>query len=391
MINTKIKDKRNCAGCYACVNKCPQKCISMKIDKEGFWYPEVDNNKCMKCGNCIDVCPVINKTTGQKDLLAYACVNKDEPTRMNSSSGGIFTLLAEQILRDKGVVFGARFNEKFEVEHSYIESKEDISRFQGAKYVQSKIGKTYKQAKEFLEKGRKVLFTGTPCQIGGLRSYLKKNYKNLFCVDIVCHGVPSPVVWKKYLEYREEIAQSSIKKICFRDKQAGWKSSSISFWFLNNKKYQSIHNKDPYMIAFLKNICLRPSCYVCQFKDLYGQGDITLGDFWGIENILPNLDDNKGVSLVLVNSDNGKDIFKKIQDKTLYYKVNLDDAILYNSPIIKSVNYNPKREKFLKELDLIKFDELVKKHCSDSLSVIIFKKVKHLLHVVLLKCKLLFK
>jgi len=336
MINIKIKDKKNCIGCYA-------------------------------------------------------CINKNEQIRMKSSSGGIFTLLAEQILTDKGVVFGAGFNNKFEVEHSYIEDKKDLDRFRGSKYVQSNIGKTYKQTKEFLKEGRKVLFSGTPCQIGGLRSYLKKNYKNLFCVDIVCHGVPSPVVWKKYLEYREKIAQSSIKKICFRNKQTGWKSYSMSFWFLNNKKYQSIHSKDPYMIAFLKNICLMPSCYMCQFKGLNRQGDITLGDFWGIENILPNVDDDKGVSLVLINSDNGKDLFEKTQDKVLYYKVNLDDAILYNSSIIKPVNYNPKREKFLKELNLIKFDKLVKKDCSDSIFVIIFKKIKHLLHMVLLKCKLLFK
>jgi len=324
MIDTKIKDKKNCVGCYA-------------------------------------------------------CVNKDEPIRIKSSSGGIFTLLAEQILRDKGVIFGAGFNKKFEVEHSYIESKENLGKFQGSKYVQSKIGKTYKQAEEFLEAGRKVLFTGTPCQIAGLRSYLQKNYKNLFCVDTVCHGVPSPLVWKKYLEYREEIAQSSIKKICFRDKQTGWKSYSVSFWFLNNTKYQSVHERDPYMIAFLKNICLQPSCYSCQFKGLHKQGDITLGDFWGIKNILPNLDDDKGVSLVIINNDNGKNMFEKIQNRILYRKVNLSDAIRYNSAITKSVAYNSKREIFFEKLESMKFNELVKKYCSDSLFVIIFKKIKRFL------------
>ena len=318
-------------------------------------------------------------------IRCYACINKDEPIRIKSSSGGIFTLLAEQILRDKGVVFGAGFNKKFEVEHSYIESKKNLGRFQGSKYVQSKIGKTYKQTQEFLETGRKVLFTGTPCQIAGLRSHLKKNYKNLFCVDVICHGVPSPIVWEKYLEYREGIAQSSIKKISFRDKQTGWKSYSTSFWFLNNTKYQSVHGRDPYMIAFLKNISLQPSCYSCQFKSLHRQGDITLGDFWGIKNILPNLDDDKGVSLVIINSNNGKNIFEKIQNRILYHKVNLklSDVIRYNSAITKSVDCNPKREIFFEKLESMKFDELVKKYCSDSLFIITFKKIKSITRKIL--------
>jgi len=384
-------NKEKCAGCYACVNACPQKCISMEINREGFRYPEVDHSKCIKCGNCVDICPVVDKMIVQSDPVAYACINKDESIRMESSSGGIFTLLAEQIITDGGIVFGVGFNKKFEVEHSYIETKKDLDKFRGSKYVQSKIGETYKQAKEFLEEGRKVLFTGTPCQIGGLRSYLKKYYKNLFCVDIVCHGVPSPTVWKKYIEYREEIAQSPIQRICFRNKNKGWKKYSVSFWFENNTEYRQTLDKDPYMIAFLKDVCLRPSCYACKFKSLYRQGDITLGDFWGIENILPELDDNKGVSLVLVNSNNGKDMLKKIKSEILCYKVNLGDVVRYNSSIIKPVVYNSKRRVFFEELGVIKFDKLVKKHCSDNTFLMIKKKTKYLLRGILSRLELLFK
>jgi coenzyme F420-reducing hydrogenase beta subunit len=331
------------------------------------------------------------KIKAQKYLVAYACINKNDSVRIKSSSGGVFTLLAEQILTEGGVVFGAGFNKKFEVEHSYIEHKKDIDRFRGSKYVQSKIGETYKQAKEFLEEGRKVLFTGTPCQIGGLRLYLRQHYKNLFCVDVVCHGVPSPTVWKKYVEYREEISQSPVKRICFRDKNKGWKIFSVSFLFENNTEYQSTFNKDPYMIAFLKNICLRLSCYVCKFKGFNRQGDITLGDFWGIENILPKIDDNKGTSLVLVNSNNGKDMLKKIKNAILCYKVDLKNVVRFNSSIIKSVAYNSKREAFFEELELMKFDELVKKYCSDNIFLIIKKKIKHLLRKLLSRLSSLFK
>jgi len=188
-----------------------------------------------------------------KHIKCYACINKNEQIRTKSSSGGIFTLLAEQILTDNGVVFGAGFNNKFEVEHSYIEDKKDLDRFRGSKYVQSDIGKTYEVTKKFLEEGRKVLFSGTPCQIGGLKSYLKRSYKNLFCIEIVCHGVPSPAVWKKYIEYREEIAQSPVQRICFRNKNKGWKMYSMSFWFRNNTEYRQSLNPNWHCEIIMKD------------------------------------------------------------------------------------------------------------------------------------------
>lgn len=378
MINT-----QNCTGCYACVNICPKKCISMEIDGEGFWYPKVNYGKCIKCGKCVKVCPALNDTTIQNNPTAYACLNKDESTRIKSSSGGIFTLLAEQIIAEKGVVFGAKFNQNFEVEHSYVETKEKINVFQGSKYVQSKIGKTYEQAKSFLENRKTVLFTGTPCQIGGLKLFLGKNYNNLICVDFICHGVPSPAVWKKYIKHREKNAQTQIQEVYFRDKNEGWKKYSLHFLFKNNKEYRENLRGDPYMIAFLKNICLRPSCHACKFRTLNRQSDVTLADFWGIDNILPELNDNKGVSLIFINSDKGKNIFNQAKSKLLYKEVNIEEAVSYNSSAIKSPAVHPKRKVFFKNIEKLPFDKLVRKYILGN--IFSRERIKYLLNRVIKK------
>lgn len=389
MIDIEIKEKKDCVGCYACENTCPENCISMTSDNEGFWYPKVDYDQCIKCGKCIEVCPIINKITVKNNPTSYACINKDEPIRLQSSSGGVFTLLAEQVIADGGVIFGAGFNKNFEVEHSYVEIKEDIEKFRGSKYVQSKIGKTYKQARVFLRSGRRVLFTGTPCQIGGLKSYLKQPYENLLCLDIICHGVPSPYIWKKYVVYQENRVGSPTRRIAFRQKNEGWKRFSVSFLFKNNTEYRQTLDKDLYMKAFLKNICLRPSCYACEFKTLHRQSDITLADFWGIQHILPEMDDDKGTSLIFVNSEAGQDMVEQIKNNILWQEVDINEAVKYNSAAIKSVESNPKREKFFEELDKNFFDEVVKKYCSHSLLVRIKRKAKLTIYVVLNKTGLL--
>lgn len=378
-----INDKKDCTGCHACSNICPKSCITMKSDNDGFWYPIVDYDKCIKCQLCIKVCPIINKTTVRNQPSAYACYNKDENIRLESSSGGIFTLIAEQIIDNGGVVFGAGFNKKFSVFHSYVKTKEELEKFRGSKYVQSKIGDTYKEAKEFLDQGTKVLFTGTPCQIGGLKSYLKKDYDNLFCIDIICHGVPSPKVWEKYVSYQEKRAGLLTQRIDFRRKNEGWKRYSVSFLFKNNTEYTQTHNKDLFMKGFLNNICLRPSCYACDFKTLHRQSNITLADFWGIENILPVMDDNKGISLIFVNSINGQFMLEQIKDKILYKEVDIKQSIMYNPSAIKSVEYNPKRENFFRDVDQFIFDKLIKKYCSDSILIKIKRKVKFIARIVL--------
>jgi coenzyme F420-reducing hydrogenase beta subunit len=364
-----IDEKRKCMGCHACSNICPQNCISMETDSEGFWYPKVDYDKCVGCVLCIKVCPIINKASVQNEPKAYACINKDEYIRSRSSSGGIFAIIAEHVIDEGGIVFGAGFDENFNVSHRYVNAKEELDKLRGAKYVQSKVGNTFIEAKKFLVQGKKVLFTGTPCQIGGLRSFLGKTYGNLLCVDIICHGVPSPIVWKKYVSYRKNRVGSSIQGINFRLKDRGWKRYSVAFYFKNGKKYQDLSGNDLYMRAFLKDICLRPSCYACEFKGLHRQSDITLADFWGIQNVLPELDDDKGTSLIFVNSVHGQSILDQIKDRILCKEVDINEAVSYNSAAIKSSKYNPKREEFLQELEKQPFDKLIKKYCSDTMLV----------------------
>lgn len=337
----------------------------------------------------IDVCPIINKAEIDNIPIAYSCINNNETIRLESSSGGIFTLVAENILDKGGVVFGARFNDKFKLEHDFIKTKEELSKLRGSKYLQSKIGNSYNQAKKFLDSGRRVLFTGTPCQIAGFKSYLGKPYANLVTIDIICHGVPSPEVWRKYVEFREREAESSTQRITFRQKNEGWRRYSVSFLFKNDTEYREISSKDLYMKAFLKDVCLRPSCYQCEFKTLNRQSDITLGDFWGIESILPNMDDDKGTSLVFVNSNNGRKIFNCISNEMKFKEIDINEAVKYNPSAIKSVQKNPNRDSFFTDLDDLEFNQLVKKYCTDKLHTRIERKGKIILRGLLNKTGLL--
>lgn len=356
-----IKNKEQCCGCHACYNICPKNAIIMQEDEKGFRYPIIDRDKCIQCGLCEKVCPIIKNAQIQNEPIAYAAYNKDEEIRKVSSSGGIFTLLAEVILEEKGVVFGASFNKKHEVYHTYIENKNELDKLRGSKYLQSSINDTYKKAQEFLKNGRYVLFTGTPCQIEGLKSFLRKDYDKLYTQDIICHGVPSPKVWNKYIQFREKKDREEPTKISFRNKDGGWKLFNMKFEY-SNFEYRKNENEDIYMQAFLRNTTLRDSCYNCSFKKKNRISDITLADFWGIENILPEMDDNKGTSLVIVNSEKGQELLNKIIEKMIYKRVDLDSALKYNPSMTNSVNKEKNREKFFENLDKIEFDKLVKKY-----------------------------
>jgi coenzyme F420-reducing hydrogenase beta subunit len=340
----------------------------MKPDNESFLFTKIDNDKCNNCGLCEKACP-INKTQwqrtgGTKEVKAFAVINKNEEVRMNSSSGGVFTLLAEKIINEDGVVFGARFNEDWEVIHDYTETLDGLAAFRGSKYVQSGIGNTYKQVKDFLNdgEGKKVLFSGTPCQIGGLKSYLQKDYENLFCVDIICHGVPSPKVWQKYVDFREEAAGGKTTKIATRRKNCGWLQYSVSFAFANKTEYCEIFQKDLFMQAFLKNLCLRKSCYNCGFKTTNRISDITIADFWGVQNIVPEMFDDKGTSLVLLQSVKGQEIFEKIKSDTSFTEVDCEKSLQFNSAAFRSPIKPKNRCKFMKKIDKNSFDKLVKKY-----------------------------
>lgn len=376
-----LEDKEKCCGCHACYNICPKEAIKMETDEKGFKYPVIDTKKCVKCGLCKKICPVLNNKENKNEPIAYCAYNKNEEVRKQSSSGGIFTLLAEEILDRNGVIFGASFDKEYNVCHTYIENKNELSKFRGSKYVQSSIGNTYKKAKMFLENDKYVLFTGTPCQIEGLKKFLNKDYEKLYTQDIICHGVPSPKVWEKYKEYRNKIDTNEIKRINFRNKDNGWKEYNMDFEY-KNSEYKNNHNNDLYMQAFLKNTILRDSCYNCHFKKTNRISDITLADFWGIEKVVPQMDDNKGTSLVIVNSKKGKELVEKIESKIIYRQVNLEEAIKYNPSMISSSTKDKNRKKFFENIDNMEFDELVRKYTyhNNIVKKIIKKLLKTLAH-----------
>lgn len=357
-----IKNKSMCVGCEACKNTCPRNAIIMVEDKEGFCYPHINQEFCSNCGLCENTCPMLHPKTEDKSLpKAYAAYNNEKEIRMQSSSGGIFTEIAKIILKNNGVVFGAVFDKEFNVVHDEIIVEKDLRKIRGSKYVQSQIDDNYKKARYYLEKGIEVLFTGTPCQIEGLYSFLRKDYENLYTQDIICHGVPSKKVWRKYLKHRREIDNGEIlENINFRNKEnKGWSHYEVSFKY-KDKEVNIGHNKDLYMKLFLKDVVLRPSCYNCKFKKKHRKSDITLADFWGINNVLPNMNDENGTSLVIVNSNKGSKLFKRIAKKITYEEVDFELAIKNNKSMISSAIINNKRKDVVSNLNDSNFEEIIK-------------------------------
>lgn len=356
-----------CVGCFACATTCPTQCIAMKPDLEGFLYPVVDELLCTGCGRCRAICPALHVPLPGPEPDAYACIAADANVRRLSSSGGVFTLLAEQVLQDGGVVFGASFGSRFDVVHSSAEQSEEVARLRGAKYVQSAVGGALDEVSALLRAGKLVLFAGTPCQVAGLRSYLGRPYSGLTCIDLVCHGVVSPRVWRRYVGYQEALAKAALTAVSFRGKQAGWRGYTMSLTFENDRAYSRTPDSDHYMRAFLSDICLRPSCYACQFKGLQRQGDITLADFWGIEHVAPDMDDDKGTSLVLISTERGRDEYARISQLMKAQRVPLRDALRCNPAATASALAHPSRGAFFAQLGEYPFDRLVDRYCREGL------------------------
>lgn len=343
----KIDDKSKCCGCSACANVCPKKCIAMLSDEKGFLYPSVNESKCVNCGLCNKICPILNPKSNIEEKRAYAAYNTNNETRKVSSSGGIFGCIANEILNRLGVVFGAAYADNFKsIKHIGVENKEDLPKLYGSKYLQSEIGDSYKSAEAYLKTGREVLFVGTSCQIAGLKAYLRKDYENLLTVDVICHGTPSPRVWKDYADEKEDEFQSKIVAADFRNKRFGWDKSVLLLLFANEKEYCALGSKDEYIKGFLMNLYLRESCYKCICKGNNVLSDISLGDFWGIESILPNFSDNKGASAVILNTDKGKAFFEKIKSDLVIEKVNYSDVLKGNPALVSPVVKPDKSEKF---------------------------------------------
>lgn len=378
-----INQKEDCCGCQACAQICPRHCITMLKDSEGFLYPQTEETNCVQCGFCEKVCPLLHSAPPSPGVpKSYAAYNLDEEVRLHSSSGGIFTLLAENVLAQDGAVYGSAMSGCY-VKHIRVTNRELLSLLRGSKYVQSDTGDCYTLAKQDLKAGKNVLFTGTPCQIEGLKAFLGQDYKNLICVDLICHGVPSPMVWQKYVSYREKAAASTMDSMAFRQKTNGWKAYEILFRFANGTVHAHNHSKDTFMQLFLHDLCLRPSCYTCHFKKLHRVSDLTLGDFWGIGEVCPEMDDDKGTSLVIAHSERGLALLNMLSSQIRCQAVPLDAALAGNPAMCKPAVKPEMREQFMAQIQTEDFPQLSPKYLREPITVkIILKRILRKLRVL---------
>jgi len=372
MIN--ITDKHNCCGCEACVQVCPKHCINFEEDAEGFCYPKVDTSLCVECGICEKVCPLLTPYESRKPQQVLAAINPDEKTREESSSGGIFTMLAENVIREGGVVFGVRFDEQWQAVFDHTETIKGIAAFRGSKYLQARVGNAFVEAKNYLKNGRKVLFSGTPCQTAALRHFLHHDYENLTCVDFICHGVPSPKVWRLYLDEVTQNAVHAIRDVKFRKKRQGWKRFNFDMTYDAEERHYNIsswHRENHYMRIFLDNVILRPSCYTCKAKGGRSHSDLTIADFWGIHKLNPEMDDDLGTSLVLIYTEKGASIFDACQLNT--WQAQYGDILQHNPAVEFSAKEHSKRSYFFGRLDST---ESVIKLIDDTLRISSYKRLK---------------
>lgn len=342
-------DEINCCGCNACAQICPKQCIHLIENTEGFLYPKIDQDACIECNLCNKACPIhATEENLPKPIKALAFQHTNNEILLSSSSGGAFNAIAQEIISSGGIVFGAKFNKSWSVEHSFTNNPNEIKLFQGSKYIQSDIKHMFTETEKFLKAGKYVLFSGTPCQIEGLFSFLRKDYKNLYTINVSCHGVPSPLIWRKYLE--EEFKDcKSIKHIEFRNKRTSWTKFRLLIES-RNKTIDDIHYDNPYLLGFLYNIYLRKSCYNCIYKKKIFKSDFTLADYWHIDKNSSDFDITKGVSLILVNTEKGINLMHKIEKQHRTKEISVNDALLFNNGLKQYTEKPAVRETFFKNL-----------------------------------------
>ena len=362
-------DEKSCTGCEGCFAICPNDAIEMKMSKEGFVEPTINNKKCVECGLCERVCPVSkenkiwrDKLSGEKEKRVYAAINTNKE-REDSSSGGIFPVLATFILRQHGSVYGAAWDEEYKVHHIKIEDSSDIKKIQGSKYVQSRIDNIFLQVKQDLIQGKKVLFFGLPCQVAALKRFLAKEYNTLYCVDSICHGVPSEKSWLTYLNWRilEENKREKPIFINMRSKKTGWTGYNycLEFVYENGEKTYSPAWSDPFMKGYTENLFTRKSCFECKFKGNTRASDITLGDFWGIEKIDDSMDDGKGTSAVIIRSERGVELWDNIKNELKLKECSLEEVVANNKSYYLSENDLDRDGEVLLKIQYFNFDDIV--------------------------------
>ena len=359
---------QNCSSCAACANVCARSAISMPLDAEGFYRPVIDAEKCVQCGACERICPwnkpVENPNVADVSPKTVAAYAKDESVRLQSSSGGIFTVLAERVLDDGGVVVGVAQVVPTRFGHIVVDNKADLEKLRGSKYVQADVGLVYREVRGLLKAGRKMLFSGTPCQVAGLYAVLGSAASaDLFTVDIVCHGTPSVKVFEKYVREMEKTDDSALDGVNFRDKSEGWSGYALLHRFRSGESVSVHHGRSKYMRLFLSRICQNVSCDECHYRKLPRIADISLGDYWGISNHHPEMDDNKGTSVVLLNTAHGRELFDSVAGKVTQCDSKIEYAIAGNPCIVRSSTQHPKRAEFFANLDKYTLDQLIKEYC----------------------------
>ena len=362
-MNVSTLHKDECCGCTACMSCCPTKAIEMQPDYEGFLYPVVDNSKCIDCGKCVKVCKDVKFYDEPQHI--YACWSKDNSLRAKSSSGGIFSMLAERTLSRGGKVCAVGYSEDCtECLHKIISSSDELDDLRRAKFVQSKKYDIYVRLKSLLSEGVEILFCGTPCEVGGLKQFLGKEYENLLTCDIICGCVSSPGVYKIYINHLNETHHSQVVSVNFKDKRAGWRGKAIAVSFANGEEYLNSILDDDYCVSFHSRYNIRPSCFNCKYRNLKRGADFTLGDFWAIEKYNPEYDDNKGTSFVLTNTEKGERILNELDIVKHLMDIDYEE---YSSKFNWCMHRNPytmpeeERKQFYDDLKSMPFNEMAMK------------------------------
>lgn len=367
----KLPPKDKCTGCAACHDVCAHHVISMVADQEGFLYPQIDGKKCVNCRLCERTCPSLNRFEPKEPLAAYAAKASDDELRINSSSGGVFSLLGRQVLANGGMVFGAAFDKTdWSVCHIGVMDEQGLAKLRGSKYVQSRTAGVYRNVEDALSSGRQVLFSGTPCQVAALGHFLGKPYDNLLLVDVVCHAVPSPLAWQRYLAKRSGTAGClNVREVAFRRKNRGWRNYSLSLRFANGDEYSRSRDEDPFIRAFLSGLCNRPSCHSCLQREFRSGADLTIADYWGVRARFPEMDDDKGASVVFVNTEKGRMAFEQLCHAAIAGIEDYRDVVSANSCILSSMRPDKNREVFFGRLTDMDFDKNVESVLGSVLSV----------------------